>query len=118
MPWNRPSENERTTPQHSEYGVPGWDQVGPSVGSKGAKHDRALPESVIGLFGTEVIRREGPRRTMEDVEFPTLNWVGQFKFHRLVQLIEHVPPAEYARANYQRQKWSIDKAGLKQTNLR
>ena len=34
--------------------------IEPSVGSVGDSYDNALAESVIGLFKTEVIRREGP----------------------------------------------------------
>lgn len=33
-------------------------------------------ESVIGLFKTEVIRRKGPWRSFEALEFSTLAWVG------------------------------------------
>src|SRR5690606_26320906 len=40
-----------------------------SVGSKGDSYDNALAESVIGLFKTEVIRRQGPWKNLEDVEF-------------------------------------------------
>jgi hypothetical protein len=43
-----------------------------SVGSAGDSYDNALAESVIGLFKTEVIRRRGPWRGVEDVEFATL----------------------------------------------
>jgi hypothetical protein len=39
-----------------------------SVGSAGDSYDKALAESVIGLFKTELIRRRGPRRGVEDVE--------------------------------------------------
>jgi hypothetical protein len=35
----------------------------------------ALAESVIGLFKTEVIRRKGPWKHLEAVEFATLEWV-------------------------------------------
>jgi transposase InsO family protein len=43
--------------------------IEPSVGSVGDSFDNALAESVIGLFKTEVIRRNGPGRNVEDVEF-------------------------------------------------
>ena len=46
--------------------------IEPSVGSRGDAYDTALAESVIGLFKTEVIRRRGPWRTVEAVEFATL----------------------------------------------
>src|SRR5262249_42857516 len=44
-----------------------------SVGSAGDSYDNALAESVVGLFKTEVIRRRGPWRGVEDVEFATLD---------------------------------------------
>jgi hypothetical protein len=42
------------------------------VGSRGDSYDNPLAESVIGLFKAEVIRRKGPWRTLEAVEFATL----------------------------------------------
>src|SRR5207253_3698836 len=38
----------------------------------GDAYDNALAETVIGLFKTEVIRRRGPWRSLEAVEFATL----------------------------------------------
>jgi transposase InsO family protein len=49
--------------------------IEPSVGSVGDSYDNALADTVIGLFKTEVIRRCGPWRTMEAVEFATLDWL-------------------------------------------
>ena len=46
--------------------------IEPSVGSVGDAFDNALAETVIGLFKTEVIRRRGPWRSLEAVEFATL----------------------------------------------
>lgn len=66
-----------------------------SVGSRGDSYDNALAESIIGLFKTEVIRRRGPWRGFEDVEFATLEWVWWFNQHRLLEPLGYVPPAEY-----------------------
>ena len=46
--------------------------------AKAMAYDNALAESVIGLYKTEVIRRKGPWRTLEAVEFATLTWVDWF----------------------------------------
>ena len=46
--------------------------IEPSIGSRGDSYDNALAESIIGLYKTEVIRRRGPWRGPEDVEFATL----------------------------------------------
>jgi putative transposase len=61
--------------------------IEPSVGSRGDSFDNALAESVIGLFKTEVIRRKGPWRTLEAVEFATLTWVDWFNHRRLLEPI-------------------------------
>src|SRR5205814_4236854 len=42
--------------------------IAPSVGSRGDSYDNALAESVIGLFKTKVIRRQGPWRHLEAVD--------------------------------------------------
>jgi len=73
--------------------------IEPSVGSVGDSYDNALAESVIGLFKTEVIRRRGPWRGIEAVEFATLEWVDWFNNRRLLEPIGNIPPAE-AEENY------------------
>ena len=57
----------RYTEQLAEAGIE------PSVGSTVDSYDNALAETIIGLFKTEVIHRQGPWRSFEDVEFATLN---------------------------------------------
>lgn len=78
--------------------------IEPSVGSKGDSYDNALAESVIGLFKAEVIRRRGPWRGLEDVEFATLEWVWWFNHHRLLEPIGYIPPVEHEEAYYRRQE--------------
>lgn len=73
--------------------------IEPSVGSVGDSYDNALAETVIGLFKTEVIRRRGPWRNMEAVEFATLEWVDWYNNRRLLEPIGNMPPAE-AEARY------------------
>ena len=75
--------------------------IEPSVGSRGDSYDNALAESVIGLFKTEVIRRKGPWRHLEAVEFATLEWVDWFNHRRLLEPIGYVPPAEYEARYYE-----------------
>ncbi len=86
--------------------------IEPSVGSKGDSYDNALAESVIGLFKTEVIRRRGPWRSLEDVEFATLEWVAWFNHSRLLEPIGHVPPAEHEEAYYRCQQAPAELAAL------
>jgi transposase InsO family protein len=73
--------------------------IEPSAGSVGDSYDNALAESVIGLFKTEVIRRRGPWRGIEGVEFATLGWVHWLNNRRLLEPIGNIPPAE-AEARY------------------
>ena len=74
--------------------------IEPSVGSVGDSYDNALAETIIGLFKTEVIRKRGPWRSLEDVEFATLEWVDWFNNRRLLESIGDVPPAEFEAAYY------------------
>jgi hypothetical protein len=57
--------------------------------------DNALAEAIFGLYKAEVFRRKGPWRNLEDVEFPTLEWVDWFNHRRLFGLIGNIPPAEF-----------------------
>jgi transposase InsO family protein len=68
-----------------------------SVGSVGDSYDNALAETIIGLYKTEVIHARGPWRTLDAVEYATLEWVDWFNNRRLLESIGHVPPAEYER---------------------
>jgi len=73
--------------------------IEPSVGSVGDSYDNALAETINGLFKAEVIRRRGPWRSFEAVEFATLEWVEWFNNRRLLEPIGDIPPAE-AEARY------------------
>src|SRR3569833_422474 len=73
--------------------------IEPSVGSVGDSYDNALAETVNGLYKTEVIRRRGPWRGIEAVEFATLAWVEWFNNRRLLEPIGNIPPTE-AEARY------------------
>ena len=75
--------------------------IEPSVGSRGDAYDNALAETVIGLFKMEVIRRQGPWRSLEAVEFATLAWVDWFNHRRLLEPIGYMPPAEFETRYYQ-----------------
>jgi transposase InsO family protein len=86
--------------------------IEPSVGSVGDSYDNALAETVIGLYKTEVIRRRGPWRTLEDVEFATLEWVDWFNNRRLLGPIGNIPPVEFEEAYYRSQEAPAMVAGL------
>jgi len=71
------------------------------VGSAGDSCDNALAETIIGLFKTEVIRRNGPWRNIDAVEYATLEWVDWFNHRRLLQPIGGIPPTEKEQVYYQ-----------------
>jgi transposase InsO family protein len=48
----------------------------------------------------------GPWRTIEDVEYATLEWVDWFNNRRLLSSIGDVPPAELEMAYYRQQRES------------
>jgi len=87
-----------------------------SVGSKGDSYDNALAETINGLYKTEVIRRKGPWRSIEDVEFATLEWVHWFNNERLLEPIGDIPPAEF-EGLYWLEKEANDRVGLKESSL-
>jgi putative transposase len=88
--------------------------IEPSVGSVGDSYDNALAESIIGLYKTEVIRKIGPWRNMEHVEFETLKWVDWFNNRRLLEPIGDIPPAEFEALHYQKLEAPAMVAGLTQ----
>jgi len=77
-----------------------------SVGSVGDSYDNALAETIIGLFKTEVIRRRGPWRTIDAVEYATLEWVDWFNHRRLLEPIGSIPPVEKEQAYYRQREES------------
>jgi putative transposase len=88
-----------------------------SVGSRGDSYDNALAETIIGLYKTELIRRRGPWKGLDEVEYATLEWVDWFNHRRLLEPIGHVPPAEFEAAYHQREDPSRT-ARLKDPSLR
>ena len=77
--------------------------IEPSVGSVGDSYDNALAETIIGLYKTEVIRRSGPWRNVDQVEFETLSWVDWFNNRRLLEPIGNIPPVKFEQLYYQSQ---------------
>ena len=86
--------------------------IEPSVGSVGDSYDNALAETIIGLFKTEVIRRNGPWRSIEEVEFATLEWVDWFNHRRLLGPIGDIPPVEFEQMYYERSEVPATGVGL------
>jgi len=81
-----------------------------SVGSVGDSYDNALAETINGLYKTEVIRKRGPWRNIDAVEYATLEWVDWFNNRRLLEPIGNVPPAEFEMAYYRQMEESAEAA--------
>jgi transposase InsO family protein len=50
-----------------------------------------------------VIRKRGPWRNVDAVEYATLEWVDWFNNRCLLEPISDIPPAEYEAMYYQEQ---------------
>ena len=66
-----------------------------SVGSVGDSYDNALAETINGLYKAELVHRSGPWKSIETLEWETLNWVTWFNQQRLLEPIGNIPPAEF-----------------------
>ena len=80
-----------------------------SVGSVGDAYDNALAETTIGLYKTECTRdgspfRDGPVRTLADLEEITSAWVHWYNTARLMHRLGRRPPAEAEAGYYQQAK--------------
>jgi len=81
-----------------------------SVGSVDDSYDNALAETINGLYKTEVIRKRGPWKTIDEVEYATLEWVDWFNNRRLLEPIGNILPAEYELMYYQQREGSSEAA--------
>ena len=72
--------------------------IAPSVGSRGDSYDNALAEAVNAAYKSELINRDKPWRSVDDVELATAAWVAWYNQERLHEALGYVPPAEYEAA--------------------
>jgi putative transposase len=77
-----------------------------SVGSRGDSYDNALAETINGLYKSELIHRCGPWRSLQAVEFATLDWVDWLNNRRLLAPIGNISPAEFEEAYYRKREES------------
>ena len=117
--WSRRTEDLQGLVHHSDRGVQylairyteRLAEAGAvtSVGSRGDSYDNALAESVHALYKTELIRRRGPWRSLDQVELATAEWVDWYNQRRLHSAVGDIPPAEYEEL-YRRQLEAPDAA--------
>lgn len=72
----------------------------PSTGTVGDSFDNAMAEAVNNLYKTELIRQQGPWRTVEQVELATLEWVWWWNNQRLHGELDMRTPSEVEDAYY------------------
>jgi putative transposase len=60
--------------------------------------ENALTETINGLFKTKVVRRRGPLKGLDEVEYATLEWAYWFNTERLLEPIGYVSPLESEKA--------------------
>jgi hypothetical protein len=78
--------------------------------------DNALTETINGLYKTEVIKRRGPWRTVDQVEYATAEWVDWLNRRRLYEYCEVVPPAELEASHYLKRSPTIGSGAQKQSD--
>jgi len=71
-----------------------------SIGTVGDSYDCERGESTIGLYGTELVKRAGPWKGVDDLEYATLSWVHCLNTVRLHSAIGYLPPVEYEHNHY------------------
>jgi putative transposase len=65
------------------------------VARPGDRYDNALSETIIGLYKTELVRRRGPWRGLDDVELATLKRLWWLNHDDLLSSIGQVPSVEF-----------------------
>jgi transposase InsO family protein len=79
--------------------------IAASIGSVGDAYDDALAETTMGLLKTEALGpacafHNGPLRTLDDVEYPLMEWIDWYNNRHLHSLLAYVPSVEYESAYY------------------
>lgn len=79
--------------------------IAASIGNVGDAYDNALAESIIGPFKTEAVSKSSPFpqgaiKTIDDIEFATIEWVDWFNTRRLHSTLNYVTPDEFEAVYY------------------
>ena len=61
---------------------------------------------MVGLYKTELVRRRGPWRSLEQVELATAEWVDWWNQRRLHGAVGDMPPAAFEEL-YHRQRDTV-----------
>ncbi len=83
----------------------------PSTGTVGDSYDNALAETINNLYKTELIRQQGPWRTVEQVELATLEWVWWWNHERLHGKLNMRTPIKVEQSYYAGTKTLLSPTG-------
>lgn len=74
--------------------------IKPSTGLVGSSHDNALAESIIGLYKTELVKRQRPWKGFDDLEIATAEWVDWYNHRRPHEYCDDLTPVQAEQAHY------------------
>ena len=80
--------------------------IKPSTGAVGSSYDNALAESINGLYKTELVKRRGPWKGLDDLEIATAEWVDWYNHRRTFEYCDDLTPVEAEAAHYAHHKES------------
>jgi putative transposase len=72
----------------------------PDPGVAGSSYDNALAESIIGLYKTELVKKQRPWKGFDDLEIATAEWVDWYNHRRPHEYCDDLTPAEAEAAHY------------------
>ncbi|MBB6479870.1 transposase InsO family protein [Spirochaeta isovalerica] len=72
-----------------------------------------MAETINGLYKAEVIHKDGPWRSIEQVELATLDWVDWFINRRIMEPLGYLSPKEFEMMYYEQEESLAMRAGLK-----
>jgi putative transposase len=76
----------------------------PSIGTVGDSYDNALAETTIGLYKTELVWRQAPWRTAEELELATLLYIEWFNTRRIHSELADRTPQEHEQIHYRQSR--------------
>lgn len=105
--WSLPEPILNPTRRTNDRSARTYSDIRARTRTVGDSFDNALAETVNGYYKAELIRgpaKDGPWKTVADVELATLGWVHWHNTTRLHGYLHDRPPAEHEKAFYAAQR--------------
>ena len=77
-----------------------------------------MAKTINGLYKTELIKRRGPWRTVDHVEYATADYVNWFNYRPLYKYCGDIPPVELEMAYHAQQRAQPTASFLTPVSLR